>query len=173
MKILKTYKHLFEKLSPDDMIKYTYDARKILHELDYYLENDGDLNLIDKHGNTALMYACVYNNYKTILYLLENGADPNITDIDGFTCGYDLFFNNHDDNIYDSLELLVKHGLNLCYISPKHPLTKHLNKLNNLNITLLDFIKNRDIKYYKKIIKLYPNIINKCNKEKQIKKFNL
>jgi ankyrin repeat protein len=54
-----------------------------------------DIN--EKHitGYTALITACKIGNYELIKLLLENGADPNITDNDNQTAIETLIKNNH------------------------------------------------------------------------------
>ena len=39
----------------------------------------------DSEGNTELHLACLYNDYETIKFLIENGADVNAKDNNGQT----------------------------------------------------------------------------------------
>jgi len=46
-------------------------------------KNNTNVNMQDKNGDTALIYAIEKKRLKTINYLLQNGADPNKTDNNG------------------------------------------------------------------------------------------
>lgn len=56
-----------------------------LHMLAKLLKKDVDVNLRDKHGNTALFEAIFFNtnNLPLIQLLLDKGADPNIKNYSG------------------------------------------------------------------------------------------
>ncbi|OCT98620.1 ankyrin repeat domain-containing protein 34B-like [Xenopus laevis] len=52
----------------------------------YLLENNGDPNIQDKFGKTALMHACLENaGAEVVSLLLESGADPSLQDHTGFS----------------------------------------------------------------------------------------
>lgn len=60
---------------------YNYEPTEIAK-----LVNKGyDIDMQDKLGRTALMYAIMQGNHKVVEYLLEAGADPNIADKRGWT----------------------------------------------------------------------------------------
>jgi len=49
------------------------------------VEKGADINVKDKHGNTALMHACLNMQVGTAFYLIDNGADLTITNDQGKT----------------------------------------------------------------------------------------
>jgi len=148
-----------ESLTVEDKQKYLDSAEFILRELDYFLENGGDINMQDKDGNTALMFACAYNT-NDIHFLLEYGADPNIIDNNGSNCGFDLLNNcgfDSDETIKYNFNLLLEYGLDLC-------------------LSMDETLYNHILKYFKDL-KLLDNLSidkkHECKKQNQIKKFKI
>ena len=76
------------------------------------LVNKGyDVNMQDKLGRTALMYAIMQGNYKVVEYLLEAGADPNIADKHGWTALFmaNRFQKSHPHDIIGTLKSYDAH----------------------------------------------------------------
>jgi ankyrin repeat protein len=51
--------------------------------IDLLLYYGANINFTNSIGNSALMYACFSNNHNMISYLMDNGADPYITNQQG------------------------------------------------------------------------------------------
>ena len=66
--------------------------------------NPTSINLQDKGGYTALMYAVAIGNFAIVEWLLNNGADKNIKTTNGNTATYFAEKNKHK-NISDLLKL--------------------------------------------------------------------
>lgn len=49
------------------------------------LENGGDVNLPNRKGNTVLIMSSLFNHIDTVALELQKGADPNITNNDGWS----------------------------------------------------------------------------------------
>ncbi|HMV42332.1 MAG TPA: ankyrin repeat domain-containing protein [Leptospiraceae bacterium] len=68
------------------------------------------------YGNhTALMIACKEGNYEIAEWLLENGADPNMTTRDGHTALMLAAYNRYPDIV----KLLLKHKANVNIVSKR------------------------------------------------------
>jgi len=63
-----------------------FDSAIALDDLDQlkYLVDGCDINMDIGKGNTLLHRACEYNRYNIVLFLLQNGANPNIKDNECF-----------------------------------------------------------------------------------------
>lgn len=72
------------------------------------LEMGADVNAMDDHGRTALMYV---DNVETAKVLLHHGANPNHQNADGKTAFH--LFENRDWGVTEVQELLLKHGADL------------------------------------------------------------
>lgn len=90
---------------------------KKIEEIKLAIERGDDLNSTDRYNRTPLQAACAQKeiNVELIGYLLDNGADPNITDKKGVPyltvfakgCKTDLSLNRK------LLELFIEHGVSL------------------------------------------------------------
>lgn len=79
-----------------------------LYLIEEYKTNDFDVNIKDKNGQTILMYACFYNRFEIVKYLIEHGVDINIQDKFGHTaliiaCNW---------NYFEIAKLLIEHNAN-------------------------------------------------------------
>uniref|UniRef100_A0A6C0DAT8 U-box domain-containing protein n=1 Tax=viral metagenome TaxID=1070528 RepID=A0A6C0DAT8_9ZZZZ len=109
-----------------------------------FIEHNADLNIQDNNGATALHYATYYTYIKTAELLLDNGADPNIYDGYGVTpLGSIIKNNDSNEQKYIYLELLLKHGADLCLLNEReetpfesYVLTKnfYVKKLNIIKL---------------------------------------
>lgn len=83
------------------------------------LEKVGHFNRQDDNGNTALFFTSWLHNkiaYDMMKYLLENGADPNISNYGGNTPLHCLVWSNKTDSMSFKLKmisLLLAHGANI------------------------------------------------------------
>lgn len=107
------------------------------HRLDFVkllVENNADVNYMDKFGNTPLGMSLNDNNYEMALYLLENGADYTVPTVEKsvFT-----------GNLQDTCRLTLAEGLRYCV----HPLG---SKEHKLKMRIVHFLYNKGI-YYSKI----------------------
>jgi len=76
-----------------------------------------NVNFKNTLGETALQFLISQkNNLKIISKLLENGADPNILDNDGYSTL--IFCANDEPQNYHKFELLLKYGADPYYIDP-------------------------------------------------------
>ena len=46
---------------------------------------EADMNLVDSYGDTAVHYACMYDQWKSLTFLIRRGADINLENGDGET----------------------------------------------------------------------------------------
>jgi len=73
--------------------------------IEYLIENNVDLDAIDKDGNTALVYALKYNNLKISNMLIDYGTDVNIINEKGESIlkasGYGQYQNQNRQNNYN------------------------------------------------------------------------
>ncbi|MEN9782217.1 MAG: hypothetical protein RL208_367 [Pseudomonadota bacterium] len=58
-------------------------------------------NIKDENGNTILMHAVAMRNYDLIHFLVNNGANPNITNNEGFNVLHLVTSNNDYDSLYE------------------------------------------------------------------------
>src|SRR2546428_5817229 len=78
-----------------------------MHGLRNLLQRGSSVNLQDEHGNTPLMDAALYSKAITVKLLLEQGADPNMTNRDGATVLM------RAAGSFDTIRLLLNHGANV------------------------------------------------------------
>jgi ankyrin repeat protein/WD40 repeat protein len=106
---LKRYNNVFESLRKDDLESFQVELAKseldidfvnplydlsLLHmagirnnvmALEYLMEKNANLDVVNSKNVTALMYASYFKNYEALEYLLKNGADKSLKDITGYT----------------------------------------------------------------------------------------
>ena len=75
--------------------------------LEAIISYGGDVNATGFHNKTALMIACRKRNKDAINVLLNAGADPNIPDIDDYTC---LHCAVKNDCCTEILQAMISHG---------------------------------------------------------------
>ncbi|KAL5711257.1 hypothetical protein ACHQM5_021732 [Ranunculus cassubicifolius] len=80
-------------------------ARKGYIDICKYLISDLglDIDAKDAQGGTAMLLAFVQGHIDTAVYLLEKGANPNITDICGFTPLHFAAFEGHEEFLHKLL----------------------------------------------------------------------
>ncbi len=59
---------------------YPKTVEEYLDEKVNFIKSGGDVNAIDRHGRTVLMYAAHYDNLTVSKFLIDNGADVKIVD---------------------------------------------------------------------------------------------
>ena len=69
-----------------------------------------DVNATNKKTRTALVVACMFNNEGAIKVLLDAGADPNIADVDGYTCLHDAVTGHYSIEV---LQAIIDRGANV------------------------------------------------------------
>ena len=74
------------------------------------IAHGGDMNAATKDNITALMLASRTGNVDAINVLLATGADPNITDVDGYTCFHDAVDAGCNK---ETLTAIMNHGTNI------------------------------------------------------------
>lgn len=104
--------------------KETVSERNAYNMFRYFIKENLNLNIQDRHGKTFLMYACDYDYLGIVRTLCENGIDMTLTDKDGHTA-YDIIknkpFSSENDKIKNALQEylkerripLVSHNLNI------------------------------------------------------------
>ena len=83
------------------------------------IDHRADVNATNKDNRTALMMACDDNNEGIINVLLNAGANPNIVDVDGYTC---LHYAAYGECSKDVLETIISQGVDV-NATNKHKLT--------------------------------------------------
>lgn len=68
---------VFDKINNKDSIK------NMILNISLYLEEDGDINIVDNEGNTLLMKAVSFGYYDLADYILMNNADVSMTNYNG------------------------------------------------------------------------------------------
>ena len=68
---------VFDKINNKDSIK------NMILNISLYLEEDGDINIVDNEGNTLLMKAVSFGYYDLADYILMNKADVSMTNYNG------------------------------------------------------------------------------------------
>ena len=50
-------------------------------EIEHYVQNNGDVNQRDKHGNSPLIVCCQVGNKREVKLFLKAGADANASNV--------------------------------------------------------------------------------------------
>ncbi|MBD3350579.1 MAG: hypothetical protein GF364_03735 [Candidatus Lokiarchaeota archaeon] len=145
----------------DHFYNWPYDyakSQKNTEIIDFLIENT-DFDKRDKDGYTILHLAVLKEDYDLTKFLLDHGADPNLTDLSGKNA-YDLVKEYHPENI--KLNELLKATDN------KKPSSKEFNNIPISNQKYENFdeddkvlfaaIYDNDIEIVKKIISLGINL---------------
>ena len=96
-----------------------------------------DLNFRDYYGKTALIWACINDNYEVVTQLIKAGVDINIQDNDGNTAlMFAVLNNSRNENM---IRILIESGadLKLQDNNGNTALLDSLLKENNLNVLKL------------------------------------
>lgn len=102
--------------------------------------DDCDVNLLNYNNNSALMYACMNNNYNLINRLVSRGVDPNLKDNQGDVAFfYSIGCDTKNEIDIDLVKHLVKLGFNIHQKSNDNFTALHyasgcFNNLHNLNV---------------------------------------
>ncbi len=134
------YSNIPKKPTIFDNINHNSKLSDIIENIEKYLENGNDINIINEDGNTLLMQAVSIGYYDLADYLIDRNADINITNNNGenaliLSANYPyimnlLINNNADINISDnngktalhyaceygdlySVKLLIKRGADI------------------------------------------------------------
>ena len=94
------------------------------------IKHGADVNAANKKNMTPLMNACQKGNIDGINVLLNAGADPGITDVDGYTWLHYASFGNCSSEF---LQTIIKHGADVNATS-KHNKTALMIAYHNGNI---------------------------------------
>jgi len=108
---------IYYKSKYEDNILHHAAINKNPQFLHYILENENklfDINSRNKHGETYLMNAALYNrNINVMRYLLKNGANVNSRNIIGNTVLMKLINRYNKEDLMDRINLLVENGADL------------------------------------------------------------
>ena len=102
----------------------------------FYLENNGNINVTDKQGRNALHYAIMNDNINLIKYLLGNDINQNKQDTKFLQSPvyYAIQY-----RAYNSLKILIEHGCNLNIQDYKGNTPLH-NAIRTKNVKLIFFL---------------------------------
>lgn len=105
-------------------------ATNDLQKVKAVVENNKNIDLdeTDDEGSTPLYTAAQMDNFEILEYIMNQGADPNKTDSNGWTplhvlvlratqCG--LFFNKYNDNFFNPIKYLIEHGSSINLITKR------------------------------------------------------
>ena len=107
-----------------------------------------DMNETDRHGATAICNAAFRSNERMLLYLLDAGADPNITALDSTTPLLDCISGNGHASVAILLQKSRKCSLNVAYQDAKGETCLHyLARRANVKTvsTFLEAVQNGDV----------------------------
>ena len=77
------YSNIPKKPTIFDYINHENELSDIIERINKYLDNNGDINAVNKNGNTLLMEAVAIGYYDLADYLVEKNADISITNANG------------------------------------------------------------------------------------------
>ena len=141
-----------------------YKDTKILELL---LEHGADVNIQNKHGDTALIEASYNGHIETTKLLLEYKADPNLKDKDERTALMEASAKGHEE----ITKLLLQHGANLNIQDKKNGRTALMEASYRGNIPIIKLLleNGADISIPNK----FHNTASFYAKSKNIRKFVL
>ena len=109
-------------------------------DLNLLLNNNSfDLNSKDSSSRSAIYYACLYNHFEILNYLIINNANLNITDKDGET----PLFEACRKNKFLAIKLLVDNGASISIKNKKGETPLHYACKNN-DVDVLKYLISMD-----------------------------
>jgi ankyrin repeat protein len=146
MKKLKTYKQLFEVKINKGLAVHMMVYNNEFEKLQNYLDNGGDINILDNQNNNLLHTAAFYNNIEMCKFLINNDIDINSV------CLSSLLIGDSNDRHYDVIKYLLGNGIdiyNKCSIYYK-PVLCYTSKSPKTTQLLIDYgIALDDVDEYK------------------------
>jgi ankyrin repeat protein len=98
---------ILEEIDKNGMGPLHYAAEKgAVDVITFLLQQNCDINLQSKEGNTALMYACKYNRLEAIKTLIEGGCDIKILNNSGMNAVHFAAQGDYVDSIITLVECL-------------------------------------------------------------------
>ncbi|KZP17523.1 ankyrin [Athelia psychrophila] len=101
--------------------------------LRFLVEHGADVNMLDKHGATALhivsqsLYGNNYGPDTVVQFLVEHGADVNIQDKDGATVLHIASQRFHRNHNFDAMvRFLVTHGADVNFLGKDRAAALHI-----------------------------------------------
>ena len=82
-------------------------SKEMLQEI---IDNGGDVNAVNRRGQTPLLLSCNYKHMDSVLVLLGVGADLTYTDENGFSCLHAAIYGHCSKYI---LQALIDHGAHI------------------------------------------------------------
>jgi len=146
-----TYKQ-FETNSSLDFSDITLLSK---NEIIKYINMGIDINIRCYQDETFLFFAVQKNEYDLVKYLLELGANPNLTNIYNFTSMYYAAIHSY----LNIIDILIQYG-STCFIDSTFAI------LNDLML----YLTSDELKTFKRN---YPDSYKKYLKEKKMKKYNI
>ena len=109
------------------------------------LQNIQNINFCDKRKETYLHMACRAHNVEVINILLEQGADPNARDINGFPPVIAALGMRHEKNP-EILQIMLNAGLDILQENRGETLKTHIERfgngdLNRIIIRWMDWLR--------------------------------
>ena len=139
LKIINGSKHSASPLY-NAITFYKNDPINYHNFIHFLIQNGADVNNRGGHiTHTPLICACIFNHYDVIKLLLENGANPNLTETNSefsplyFTISYSAMSTDIENKMVDICKLLVKYKANI---------TDEIIKLSKDNSELVEFFTN-------------------------------
>jgi len=151
-----------------------------------YLDNGGDIDVVDYTGTTALLMAIVQNKMEAVEVLLKNGANVNICDGMNYTALLEAVLKNKEFSI-KYVELLLEKGanVNVQTIPEKHTPLMFAAEEGDIEVVKLLVKKGADTKLkdsldktavqkaiknrHKEVVKFLSQITDDPQTEKMIK----
>lgn len=84
-----------------------------LSVLELLIQNGADLNVRNKHGQTALHISTKYYLKKVVELLIQNGANPNLKQTEGYAPIHDAASYPIGSNGADILNILIEYGADI------------------------------------------------------------